>query len=104
MKNKLILTLVVVFILSIVLTACGTTPAATADTSSSSSSSSTTIDAKALVETKCTACHSLDRVAAQKLDAAGWAKVVDKMDKKGGIGFTADEKSAIAAYLAETYK
>lgn len=103
MKSKLIITLVMILALSGLITACSTQTTPAADTSNGGESS-TSIDAKTLVDTKCTACHTLDRLSSEKLDESGWVKVVGQMDKKGNIGFTADEKAAIAAYLAETYK
>jgi len=107
MTKKLLLTFLLVLGVILILAACAPTasPASTTAATSSSSGSSTTIDAKALVEIQCVQCHGLDRVESKKSDAAGWTKIVDRMMAKGGnITYTADEKAAVIAYLAETYK
>ena len=106
MNKKLLLTLLLVLGVILILAACAPAAApAAATTAPSSGGSTTNIDAKALVEAQCSQCHSLDRVESKKADAAGWTKIVDRMISKGSnITFTADEKAAVIAYLAETYK
>lgn len=105
MKRNIFLVIVFSFVLVLVLTACssGSTQSGGASTTSSSGSS-TTIDAKALVESKCITCHSLDRISSAKMSESEWASTVNRMTKKGNIDFSADEKAAIAKYLADTYK
>lgn len=104
MKKYIVILSVFAILLSMILTACGSNPTQAADSDTSTQSATTTIDAKGLVDSKCTACHSLDRLSGENRDQAGWTKVVKQMDKKGNIGFTAAETDAIAAYLTETYK
>ncbi len=107
MTKKLLLTFLLVLGVILILAACApaAAPAATAADAGSSGGSTTNIDAKALVEAQCSQCHSLDRVESKKSDVAGWTKIVDRMISKGSnITYTADEKAAVIAYLAETYK
>jgi hypothetical protein len=54
---------------------------------------------RALVETKCSGCHNLDRVWAASYDAAGWESTVSRMEANG-LQVSATERAAIVAYLA----
>jgi len=58
--------------------------------------------AKALFESKCSACHSTDRPKSKKKDKAEWEQTVQRM-KKNGAKLTDDEVKAIVEYLAKTY-
>jgi cytochrome c5 len=55
-----------------------------------------------LLETRCTVCHTLERVKEEKLDAAGWEKTVERMKKKGAI-VNDEEREALVEYLTATY-
>jgi cytochrome c5 len=61
------------------------------------------LDGKALVDTKCTQCHTLDRVTSSKMTGDEWAKTVNDMVSKG-LQVTDAEKQAIVTYLSDTYK
>jgi hypothetical protein len=83
----------------------GTTPEATAtpeDTGTSSDNTGSTLDGAALVQERCTVCHTTARIDRQNLDEAGWTQIVNQM-----IGFGAQlndqEKAAVIAYLTETH-
>lgn len=52
-----------------------------------------------LIETRCTRCHSRDRIDAASYDAAGWAAVIDRMTAKGAR-LTEEEKAALVEHLA----
>jgi cytochrome c553 len=54
---------------------------------------------RALVETKCSGCHNLDRVWAASYDAAGWDSTVNRMEANG-LQLSDEERAAIVAYLA----
>ena len=58
--------------------------------------------AAALLETKCQACHDLRLIEAQRLDASGWAREVDKMNN-WGARVTASEKDGLVQYLATRF-
>jgi len=58
--------------------------------------------AKALFESKCSACHPSDRPKSKKKDKAEWEQTVQRM-KKNGAKLTDDEVKAIVEYLAKTY-
>ncbi|MBN2848509.1 MAG: hypothetical protein JXP72_08710 [Coriobacteriia bacterium] len=59
----------------------------------------TGLDGEALVQEKCTVCHTLDQVYAEEADAVGWAAIVDEMIAKGAQVSEA-EAAAIAEYLS----
>jgi cytochrome c5 len=56
-----------------------------------------------LVETRCTVCHSLDRVKSAKKSGADWGSTVKRMVGKGAQ-LTDAEQTAVIQYLSETYK
>lgn len=57
-------------------------------------------DPKALVELKCSMCHSLDRVWSVDYERAQWVDTVDRM-KRNGLVITDEEYTTIVDYLAE---
>ncbi len=60
-----------------------------------------TLDGNALVDERCTSCHTRDRVDEEHMDEAGWTATVDRM-----IGYGADldsaERQAVIDYLVAT--
>lgn len=62
----------------------------------------TDLDGEALVQQKCTMCHSLEQATGEDRDAAGWSAIVDRM-VKNGLVVTDEEKATIIDYLAATY-
>lgn len=61
-----------------------------------------TLDGNALIDERCTVCHTRDRIDQQDKDLAGWTATVDRM-----IGYGADldsaERQAVINYLVETH-
>ena len=57
------------------------------------------------VQAACSMCHSLDYIVMNSpvQDQAGWDKTVKKMVSVFGAPLTAEESSAIVAYLARHY-
>ena len=57
------------------------------------------------VQAACSMCHSLDYIVMNSpvQDQAGWDKTVKKMISVFGAPLTAEESSAIVAYLARHY-
>ena len=53
---------------------------------------------KELVETRCTACHDLERVAVAKRQRGDWAALVANMVGRGAVA-SLDEVTAITSYL-----
>ena len=55
--------------------------------------------AKALFESKCSACHPLSRPLGKNKDRDGWTKTVTRMQKVNGCDITDAEAKAIVDYL-----
>jgi hypothetical protein len=52
----------------------------------------------------CTACHGLDLIKAQKMDAAGWERTIDYMiDTHGMFTPDPDHRALIVNYLATAF-
>lgn len=115
MRNKLMVGVVIAFIvLAGVLAACApaapqaTEPPKTQATEppkaqpTSSSGSAPAVDSAALVNSRCSTCHNLDRVKAAKKTPAQWKENVTRMVGKGAK-LNADEQAAVVDYLAKTY-
>ena len=59
-------------------------------------------DAAALVQDRCTVCHSLDRVRQAKKTRDRWAQTVTRMVGKGAE-LSAAEQTTVIEYLSKTY-
>lgn len=59
----------------------------------------TVLDGAVLVETRCTTCHTAERITAKVADEAGWTETVDRMISYGA-SLNDDERAALIAYLA----
>ena len=59
-------------------------------------------DGESLLETRCTDCHSLDRVKQAKKTRDQWAQNVTRMVGKGAQ-LNVDEQSTVIDYLSKTY-
>ena len=55
--------------------------------------------AKALFESKCSACHPVSRPLGKIKDRDGWTRTVDRMQKVNGCNITDAEAKAIVDYL-----
>ena len=93
--KKGISVILVIFCITLVLTACSAAPAG--------SSNSGSVDGKTLVAEKCSQCHSADVVNNKQLTQAQWSDLVLRMVGHG-LKVTDTEKTAIITYLSETYK
>lgn len=60
------------------------------------------LNGQALVEERCTACHTLDRVKQSRKSEADWKATVERMVRKGAV-LSAEEIEAVVRYLAQTY-
>jgi hypothetical protein len=98
MKKQKFITFILSLMVVLVLVACsaGTSPAP-----SSPASGSGTLDGKTLVETRCTACHGINRVQ-QKRKASDWPTIVDSMISRGA-NLNSDEKTAVINYLTTNF-
>jgi mono/diheme cytochrome c family protein len=102
MNNKklgLISFCLVLLVLTIILSACATT---TSTPTSSSSSTAAPLDGKALMQQRCSVCHSTTRITQMNGTAAQWTSVVDRMINKGAQ-INASERQTLIEYLSQTY-
>ena len=88
--------MLLVFLAGILLAACGSSTPAPA------SSISSTADGQALMQQRCTVCHSADRITSAQKTAAQWKTTVDKMINNGAQISPAEEQ-ILVNYLAQTY-
>jgi len=61
------------------------------------------LDGAALVQERCTVCHSTERIQNSSKTRDEWEDTVKRMIGKGA-NLTSDEKDIVINYLAETYK
>ena len=85
-------TMVLVLLSVFVLAAVGCTPTGSASQAGGGSE---------LVASKCTLCHSIDRISQAKYDRAGWEKTVARM-RGLGAQMTDAEAAQIADYLSKS--
>ena len=62
----------------------------------------TTLDGDALVNERCTVCHTRERIDAQDKDEAGWTATVDRMISYGA-DLDSAERQAVIDYLVATH-
>ena len=61
------------------------------------------VDAKALFESKCKLCHSIEKPKSKKKSSDGWKNTVMRMKNVNGCPISDDEAEIIIKYLAENY-
>ena len=76
-----------------------TPPAETAEPPANGAAGGTTLNAEELVNTKCSMCHTLDRVNNADYDAAKWTTTVERM-QRNGLVVSDEEKALIIEYLS----
>ena len=92
--------LLLILLVGILVAACGSSSPAPASTSGSTGGSTT--DGQTLMQTRCTVCHSADRITSAQKTAAQWKTTVDKMINNGAQISPAEEQTLVN-YLAQTY-
>jgi cytochrome c5 len=105
MKTKILLIALLVLSFTLIVAACSpaASPADVGTTSGAPASQGNSVDGKAVLESACTSCHDISRVTSASKTMDGWTSTVDRMIGKGAK-LTDAEKTALIAYLAETYK
>jgi cytochrome c5 len=56
----------------------------------------------AILEARCSVCHSADRVESKRTDRDGWDKLVTRMISNGA-NLSSEEKNILIDYLSRTY-
>ena len=100
MKRYSVLLIPLILLFSLVLTACNK-PSTSEPTSAPNQSA--VVDGKTLLETRCTACHTLDRVNEKQATADQWQATVTKMISNGAK-LTNEEEAILVQYLADNFK
>jgi mono/diheme cytochrome c family protein len=94
----LISLLLLIILAGTLLASCGSgSPSATSPSGSSSS------NGQALMQDRCSVCHSLDRVTSAHHTADEWKVTVDRMINRGAQ-LTPQEEQTLIDYLAQNYK
>ena len=107
MRTKtILLTTILLVTLGMLLAACGSKAKSTATQPSAPAQATVApaaaADGEALLNDRCTKCHSLDRVTSAKKSASDWQKTVTRM-VGNGANLTSEEQKVLVDYLAKTY-
>jgi cytochrome c5 len=109
MKRKFFLWVVVLgVVMAGVLAACGggrtETPSPTQPLAAEQSPGPAPVaDGATLLQERCTACHTLERVESAHKSAEEWEQTVSRMVGRGAQ-LTAEEKTVLVEYLATHYR
>lgn len=87
----------IVLLIGTILTACGSSG------SSGTSSTGGGADGLSLMQSRCSVCHSTDRITTAHMTTDQWKATVDRMISHGAQ-LTPAEEQTLVAYLAATYK
>jgi len=93
---------ILALLLGVFISACGGATGEVASTTEVNTEVETSIDGKTLLEERCTACHTLDRVESASKSEAGWGVNVREMVGKGAE-LNASEQEVLIDYLSITY-
>ena len=85
---------ILTFLMSVVISACGGSTGVNA--------TATALNGRALLEQRCTECHTLDRVERASMSPERWGLVVRRMVSKGSE-LNASEQQILIEYLSSTY-
>jgi len=94
--------IILALLLSVFISACGGSTGEVSPATEGHTDSETTLDGKTLLEERCTACHTLDRIERASMSAAGWGLNVREMVGKGAE-LNASEQEVLIQYLSITY-
>ena len=104
--RKLLLPILFIFIVTVIGVACSgpaSVPTATPPPAKPTTAPAQALDGKALMNERCTVCHSTERIQAAKKSKAEWEATVSRMKGKGAKLNDA-ETTALLDFLAATYK
>ena len=102
MCKRAITIVVLTLIVSVFISACGGSTPDVSPAQNGGTVSVIALDGKTLLEERCTASHTLDRVESASKSAAGWGLSVREMVGKGAE-LNASEQEASIDYLSITY-
>ena len=107
--TKRVIVLLLLLAVTFALVACGgsgdgttngsNTNGGAVEPSGSGDGGSSVADGAALVQDRCTVCHSTSRIFGASKDLAGWQSTIDRMVGRGAK-LTEEEQAVLAEYLA----
>jgi cytochrome c5 len=104
--NKRMVSIISILLLIVLagtlLASCGSSSSPT-PTSTGGSTGGSTADGRTLMQTRCTVCHSADRITSSHKTTAQWKATVDHMISNGAQ-LTTPEEQTLINYLAQNYK
>ena len=102
-RNVSVISIFLLLVLSAtLLAACGAN-SSTNNTPATSAPSSGNSSGQTLMQERCSACHSINRVTSARKTADQWKQTVDRMVSRGAQ-LSAQEEQTLVDYLAQTYK
>lgn len=106
MKNRMISflsILLLVIMAGTLLASCGISSSPSPTNSSSSTAGGSGSGGQALMQARCSVCHSTDRITNSHKTADQWKSTVDRMINNGAQ-LNAQEEQTLVDYLAQNYK
>ena len=103
MNKRMISLISILFLVALagaLLASCGSSSSPTPASTSSGGSAS---DGQTLMQTRCTVCHSSDRITTAHKTADQWKATVDHMISNGAQ-LSSQEEQTLINYLAQNYK
>lgn len=100
MKLKSWFLILIALVILVAAAGCGSSSTSTSG-GGTTATQAPTPDGKALVQERCTVCHSLDRIQSASKTADEWKTTVDRMIGKGAQ-LNADEEAAVIEFLTKT--
>jgi cytochrome c5 len=104
--RKLLLPILFILIFTVIGVACGgpaSVPTATPPPAKPTTAPTQALDGKALMNERCTVCHTIERIQTAKKSKADWQATVARM-KGNGAKLNDAETAALVDFLAATYK
>ncbi len=98
MRIRLFIVLFVIFVFTLLLSACSSG----ASSSTATPATTSTLDGATLVQERCSVCHPLTRVEAARHTAADWKIIVEMMVSRGAR-LSTSEQATVIDYLAANF-
>jgi cytochrome c5 len=86
----------------VILAACGTSSSPATSAPATSGNASSSLDGQALLQQRCSVCHSVNRVTAAHKSTDQWTNTVNRM-VANGAQLSAPETRTLIDYLAKNF-
>jgi len=101
-KSNLLVSIVALVFIFTIVAGCAPTTDISSQPQPDQTEAPIAIDGVTLLNQRCTACHSLERVESKHKTLDEWSKTVSRMVEKGAV-LNAEEINALVEHLAKTY-